>query len=151
MRRSLREENEKRSRFLMAVSHDLSTPLTSIRGYIEAIEDGLAQSPQDLKKYLDIMMEKSKVLEGRIGKLIEYVQMGTDEWKMTQNLTVSRFFLTASPGLYKEDAIILKRNSPIRTIYLKTCSLYKTKGCSPVPSRIFSACCAVSQREDASK
>jgi len=128
MRRSLREENEKRSRFLMAVSHDLSTPLTSIRGYIEAIEDGLAQSPQDLKKYLDIMMEKSKVLEGRIGKLIEFVQMGTDEWKMTQEPVRLKDFLIDISRVYKEDAIILKRKFSYSIDIPEDISLYIDKG-----------------------
>ncbi len=110
MRRSIKEESEKRSRFLMAVSHDLSTPLTSIRGYIEAIEDGLAEEPKDLKKYLDIMMDKSLVLESRIAKLIEFVRMGTGEWKSTHELVVLKDFLFGVCKAYKEDAIILKRN-----------------------------------------
>ncbi len=109
MRVKLKEETEKRSRFLMAVSHDLSTPLTSIKGYIEAIEDGLAATPEDLKKYLAIMMEKSRVLEERIAKLIEFVRMGTGEWKSTYERVALKDFLISVSKTFKEDAVTFKR------------------------------------------
>jgi signal transduction histidine kinase len=37
MRKTIKENSAQRSRFLMAVSHDLKTPLTSIHGYLEAL------------------------------------------------------------------------------------------------------------------
>ena len=48
MRKNLKESIARRSRFLMGVSHDLKTPLTSIKGYLEAISDGLADDPEKL-------------------------------------------------------------------------------------------------------
>ena len=83
MRISLKEEQERRARFIMGVSHDLKTPLTSIEGYIEAIEDGFAKTPEDLDKYIQIIKSKSGILGSRISDLIEYVKMETGEWKMT--------------------------------------------------------------------
>ena len=47
MRGALKEETERRSRLLAAVSHDVKTPLTAIKGYLEAIADGLAEDPRD--------------------------------------------------------------------------------------------------------
>lgn len=68
----LREEEERRSRFFLAVSHDLKTPLTSIKGYLEAIQDGIPQSDEEYDEYIDIMKEKADLLERRILSLIEY-------------------------------------------------------------------------------
>jgi signal transduction histidine kinase len=60
MRKALKEEQAKRSRSLMAVPHDLKTPLTAIRGYLEAAQDGLAEDPETLKHHLSIIGEKSR-------------------------------------------------------------------------------------------
>jgi signal transduction histidine kinase len=109
MRRRLKEEEAKRSRFLMAVSHDLKTPLTSIEGYVEAIRDGLARNPQKLTKYLNIISEKSKALEGRILELIEFVKMETGEWKLKHEPIELVDYLLQVARAYQEDASVLKR------------------------------------------
>jgi signal transduction histidine kinase len=45
MRIALKEEDNRRSRFIMGITHDLKTPLALIKGYAEAIEDGLTGDP----------------------------------------------------------------------------------------------------------
>ena len=82
MRASLAEARDKRNRFLAAVSHDLRTPLTSIGGYLEAIEDGLAEDPEVLDRYVSILRAKTRVLEERIAGLLEFAQMETREWRL---------------------------------------------------------------------
>lgn len=82
MRNTLREDRDRRARFLAAVSHDLRTPLTSIRGYLEAVEDGLAAEPETLSRYVSIMQDKTGVLEDRIQGLIEFARMETGEWRL---------------------------------------------------------------------
>jgi signal transduction histidine kinase len=81
MRSSIREDLGRRSRFLAAISHDLRTPLTSIGGYLEAIEDGLASDPETLSRYVETMKERTRVLEERIQALIEFARMETGEWR----------------------------------------------------------------------
>ena len=103
-RGTLKEEYAKRSRFLMSVSHDLKTPLTTIRGYLEAIDDGLAADEQTLAQYLAIISQKSEVLETRIVELIEFVRMETGDWRM-QNACFSLCeFLTQNCAVLTEDA-----------------------------------------------
>jgi signal transduction histidine kinase len=82
MRTTLREDRDRRARFLAAVSHDLRTPLTSIGGYLEAVEDGLASDPGTLSRYVSIMQDKTAVLEERIQGLIEFARMETGEWRL---------------------------------------------------------------------
>lgn len=75
MRTELKENNSSRNRFLMAISYDLKTPLISIKGYVEALEDGLAGTKEKQSDYLAIFKNKSDLLEQRIGELIEFAKM----------------------------------------------------------------------------
>ena len=34
------------------ISHDLKTPMTAIKGYIEGIQDGVADTPEKMDKYM---------------------------------------------------------------------------------------------------
>jgi signal transduction histidine kinase len=106
MRRQLKENNAQRSRFLMAVSHDLKTPLTAIWGYIEAITDGLAKSPELLSKYMDIIYSKSKVLEERILQILDFSKMETGEWQKRFEPIDLYGFLTRITHGYREDAAV---------------------------------------------
>ncbi len=110
MRKALKEELDRRSRFLMAVSHDLKTPLTSIRGYLEAITDGFAEDPEIMNKYLHIIADKSNLLENRILELIDFVKMETGEWQLKQGEFNLKEYLEELARLYSDDARVLGRN-----------------------------------------
>ncbi len=109
MRRTLKEEQARRSRFLMAVSHDLKTPLTAIKGYIEAITDGMATEPEALQSHLSIITDKSKLLETRINELIDHVRMSTGQWQMKQRPIKIQQFLTEMGKTFQADASIFQR------------------------------------------
>lgn len=83
MRAQLKEQYDRGSRFLMGLSHDLKTPLTSIAGYVDAIRDGYADSEEKLEKYMSIIQAKTWLLESRISSLIDYAKQETREWKST--------------------------------------------------------------------
>jgi signal transduction histidine kinase len=109
MRLALKEEYARRSRFIMGVSHDLRTPLGLIQGYVEAIADGYAVDPEAQKKYLSIILDKTRSLEGMVGDLIEFVRMETGQWRMTHRDVPARQFLMEIARRFTEDATILKR------------------------------------------
>lgn len=81
MRLALKEDHARRSRFIMGISHDLKTPLALIKGYAEAISDGLADDPEMMKKSLEIVGSKVDQLEGMIDDLIGFVKLNTGEWR----------------------------------------------------------------------
>ncbi len=62
------EENEKK--FIANVSHDFRSPLTSIRGYLEAIMDGTIP-PELTKKYLGIVLNETERLTGLTNSLLQ--------------------------------------------------------------------------------
>ncbi len=73
MKNRLKEEERSRRRFFQAVSHDLKTPLTSIIGYVEAIQDGIPETQEEYDEYYRILIKKIHILENRISSLIDYV------------------------------------------------------------------------------
>ena len=81
MRNALKEEELRRSRFIMGITHDLKTPLALIKGYAEAIEDGIAEDPASRRGAVEIIVDKTDQLEGMINDLINYVRMDTGEWR----------------------------------------------------------------------
>lgn len=83
MRRNLKEEYARRDRFILAVSHDLKTPLAVLEGYLDAFADGLADSPEKRDAYLKILREKTGLLAHRISHLVELARLTTVEWRQT--------------------------------------------------------------------
>lgn len=109
MRASLKGDRARRARFLAAVSHDLRTPLTSIKGYLEAIDDGMAEDAPTLGRYLSIMRGKATILEDRVNELLDFARMGTGEWKLRlAEIDVGELLLRLCAA-YREDALAAGR------------------------------------------
>ncbi len=69
---------QQQQNFVSAVSHELKTPLTSIRMYGEMLRDGLA--PEDRKKaYYDFIHEESERLSRLIDKVLQLARMNRNE------------------------------------------------------------------------
>ena len=66
---------EERRFFISAVVHDLRTPLFSLRGYLEGIEKGVADTPEMVTHYMQICREKADDLEHLITDLFTYTQL----------------------------------------------------------------------------
>ena len=66
---------EERRFFISAVVHDLRTPLFSLRGYLEGVEKGVADTLEMVTQYLQICREKAEDLEHLITDLFTYTQL----------------------------------------------------------------------------
>ena len=66
-------ENEAANRELISnITHDLKTPVTSIKGYAEGILDGVADTPEKLDKYVHTIYSKANDLDRLINELTFY-------------------------------------------------------------------------------
>lgn len=60
MKETLKEQEEYKSQMYQSISHDLKTPLTVIKSYLEAIDDCVLD-PQDAKKVIKEQVEKLEI------------------------------------------------------------------------------------------
>ena len=75
-----REEDEARRKELIAsISHDMRTPLTAIRAYIEGLLDHVADTPEKEEHYLRVIEKKSEVLGRLIDQLLLLTKMDLGE------------------------------------------------------------------------
>ncbi len=73
-----------RSEFIANVSHDMKTPLTSIKIHAQAIKDGIVQTPEKMERYLDNILTKSNDMDTMLDelKLFNELELGTGNYIM---------------------------------------------------------------------
>lgn len=54
-----KQYDQSRKELIAGISHDLSTPLTSIQGYVSGLMDGIANTPEKQQHYLSIIYDKT--------------------------------------------------------------------------------------------
>lgn len=65
--------HEKQNRELISnISHDLKTPITAIKGYVEGIMDGVADTPEKVDKYIKTVYNKANDMDRLINELTIY-------------------------------------------------------------------------------
>ena len=89
-----KNENEKKQKELVSnISHDLKTPITSIKGYVEGIMDGVANTPEKMDKYIKTIYNKANDMDRLINELTTY--SGIDSNKIPYHfhiLNISDYF-----------------------------------------------------------
>ena len=67
-----RQAEEKNRELISNISHDLKTPITAIKGYVEGIKDGVADTPEKMDKYIRTIYNKANDMERLINELTYY-------------------------------------------------------------------------------
>jgi signal transduction histidine kinase len=78
-----KKDETNRRELIAGISHDLRTPLTSIKGCIEGIETGVAATPEMKEKYLTIIKNKAAAMEHIIEQLFLFSKLDMDEFPIT--------------------------------------------------------------------
>lgn len=68
--------------FLMSVSHDLRTPLTSIRGYAEALAEGAAETPEERRRAATIIETEARRLERLVSDLLDLARLEARRFRL---------------------------------------------------------------------
>lgn len=85
MRKRLKDNAEEKIAFdkenkelISNISHDLKTPVTTIKGYAEGIMDGVADTPEKVEKYVRTIYNKANEMDLLINELTLYSKIDTN-------------------------------------------------------------------------
>lgn len=100
MRIRLKESTEEKIQYdkenkelISNISHDLKTPITAIKGYVEGIMDGVAASPEKLDKYIRTIYNKANDMDRLIDELTFYSKIDTNKIPYTfTKINVASYF-----------------------------------------------------------
>jgi len=70
-----------RKQFIAQVSHELQTPLSIIKGYVEALEDGVVDSDEERTDYYSIISDESNKMSTMIKELLQLSELESGSFK----------------------------------------------------------------------
>lgn len=73
-------EQQRKQELIVGMSHDLKSPLTSIRAYTEALIDGVASDEAAKQRYLQTIHTKEMDMEAMVNRLFEFAKMNVSEY-----------------------------------------------------------------------
>ncbi len=110
-----KQHEQSRKELLAGISHDLRSPLTSIRAYVEGLLDGIAKTPENQKGYLEIIKNKAEDIDRMLSKIFLFSKMELGEYPDNPELLrlddEVRQFIRALGTEYEEKGLILSANA----------------------------------------
>lgn len=70
---------DNRKMLISSISHDLKTPVTSIKGYVEGVFDGVANTPEKMERYLRTIYAKAEQVDTMINDLLLYSKLDLNQ------------------------------------------------------------------------
>lgn len=119
--KSEREEERIKNELITNVSHDLRTPLTSIKGYLALIKDKKYEDKIQLKQYINIAYNKSEKLEELINDLFEYTKLTSNAVNLNrQSISLSGLLeqlIEELVPICEETGVTITKNFPKRKFF----------------------------------
>ncbi len=69
------QHEESRKELMASISHDLRSPLTSIQAYVEGLLDGVANTPEKQRAYLQTVKKKAEEIQRMVSQIFLYSKM----------------------------------------------------------------------------
>lgn len=104
------KEQQKKQELIAGMSHDLKSPLTSIRAYTEALLDGVAKDSAAERRYLKIIRDKETDIESMVNRLLEFSKMNVSEYPVRIESLPLGELLEEAAGAQHADCVSVVRN-----------------------------------------
>lgn len=111
-------EEQSRKELFAGISHDLRSPLTSVRAYTEALLEGVAQTPEDEKRYLLKIHTHEFEIERMVEQLFLYTKMELKTYPVhMQTLNLRRELLRICNDNPMEHLQVINKDVPPFAVY----------------------------------
>ncbi len=117
----IKENKENEKEFLLNISHDLRTPLTSILGFLNLLKQKKYDREEERERYVNVVEEQCLYLKTLIDEFFEFSKL---KWKNIvfdkENIKMQEILRQVSDGFYpqlKEDNINICMNFPETPVY----------------------------------
>ncbi len=113
---------DERKLLLANLSHDLRTPITSIKGYIEGIRDGVADTEEKMEKYLDTIYRKTMLLQSIVENMAEFSELEIGRMQYAYETVELKSYMEHLCEIYEYEAeernLTFSKNITDKEIYI---------------------------------
>ena len=109
---------ENRKELVAGISHDLRTPLTGIKGYVEGLIDGVANTPEKVNKYLNTIHQKACDMDELVDRLFLFSKLDTGKYPFDFDIISVKEYFDKLYECIRED--LMKRG--LEVSYLNKCT-----------------------------
>jgi signal transduction histidine kinase len=113
MAKAVAEEDTRKKDFLANVSHELRTPLSYVKGYSEAILEGMAKTKENEQKYLKLIHREASRMERLVHDLLDLAKLEGDSYPLQKVPLV--FSQVIEDTLEKYEPFLREKNIALTT------------------------------------
>lgn len=97
------KNNENRKELIAGISHDLRTPLTAIKAYVEGLEKGVATTAAMKNKYLQTISKKTNELTHLVDQLFLFSKVDLGDFALKiQTVNIGKYLAELIEGITEE-------------------------------------------------
>jgi len=111
-----------RKELIANISHDLKTPITSIKGYVEGIRDGVANTPEKMERYLQTIYTKSNDMDHLIDELFLFSKLDLQSIPFEFEKVNLRVYLE---DIIEETQFDLEKNGVVISLIVEQGEIYE--------------------------
>lgn len=116
---SIEQQNEmaqSRKEMTAGIAHDLRTPLTSIKGYVEGLKDGIANTPEKQERYLQTIYSSATDMENLLDELLTMSKLESGNTQLDLiKIDINEYlaeYLSEKDYKWQSDNITVKYSGP---------------------------------------
>lgn len=125
----IQRQEQNRKELIAGISHDIRSPLTSISAYVEGLLDGVAQTPEAQRRYLETIQRKAEDLEHIVSQLFLFSKMELGEYpdnpcELRLDETIAAA-VSALENEYKQKGITIAMDLEPVTVYADSIQVHR--------------------------